>query len=298
MGSAALMVWLWLVPAQADLPAPLPPPVTQPAEAPPADGPLDPTASPKEDTTQPPATPGEPLPQAAPAEAAPAEDKEVPLSRVAWIAAGGGSAGVLAVGAVTALLVAATTVGAAGLLFPAALDANFGVCFCLACGLAPAQLAVLLASGLMAPLVAAPAAYAATRVFGKRRVPLLPLVAAVAIPMAGGLILSTVLAAGCTLGNCFTTAFGSLCFTSFLVDRYDWPQQEAEYYAFRRAAPFIFYGCMGVSQLLLMAAMLGATGLTGAMAAWAATGTGRPGRADDPVTPDWISTPTETPEEL
>lgn len=287
MGAGLVALWLVMlpVPSQEGLPPPVdmaqPGSTTAPEPAAPAQAGQDSAA----------------LPEAPPQAEPPPPSDEVPLSRVAWVTAGGAVGGGLLVGALTALVLLGTTLTVTGALFPAALDAQVGACFCMMCGLWPAQLVVLLAGALVTPLVAAPTAYLAARVLGKRRVPLLPLAAAITIPLAAGLVVATALGVGCSLGNCFATACGSLCFTSVLTNRYDWPQQEAEYYAFRRAAPFIWYGVMGAAHVAILGAMLGATGLSGAMAAWAATGTGRAAQPDDPVTPDWLSV-SETPEEL
>jgi hypothetical protein len=83
-----------------------------------------------------------------------------------------------------------------------------------------------------------------------------------------------------------------LCFASWLINTYDWPGPNAEYYAFRRCAPGLFYGCFIASQACLALELISGHALGALASGVATTLTGRPLEpGEKPLHPDVLTVP-------
>ncbi|MBI5493997.1 MAG: hypothetical protein HY904_03160 [Deltaproteobacteria bacterium] len=278
--------WLMLAVLWAGEEPPVPDaPLVPPPDAVEAPAPLPPEPAPG---TAPLPHEGATLP--APAPVVEQDEDEPPSVARGVVAAVGGGAAALAVLQVTGLTATACT--SAGLLLtllPVALDASPFSCIMVLCGLAPAQCLLLGTLQLAGALVAGPVAYLAARQWGGRRIPLVPVLAAVGVPSVASLAVGAFLSVAGTLANgvCLCVSFG--WFTNYLMTRWGWGQQEAEYYAQRRAGPAVFYGMFVATQLVVLLGLAAGNAAALALLGWVTVAAGRENQPEDPVTPDWLT---------
>jgi len=178
-------------------------------------------------------------------------------------------------------------------MLPALFQGNPLGCACLLCAFLPAQLVALGTAGVAAPLLAAPAAYAAARSKGHRRVPLLPLMVGVAVPTLVGVTLAVVMALAGTVINCGCLCCTYASFLSFLRDQYHWQGDTAEYYILRRISPAVLYVGFGVTEALVFLSMAAGSGMAGALVGFLTLNNGRDARPTDRAAPDLLSSETE-----
>jgi hypothetical protein len=202
------------------------------------------------------------------------------------------SAGALGVLGATGGAVTVTSVAAGGAVMlavlPALFQANPLACACVLCALPAGTLGLLGAAGAASTAIAPPVAQAVAQARGGRRVPLLPLVAATALPMVLGLAGSAgVMLAGTVLnGACLCCSFvGCL---SWMRDRHGWQGAQAEYFILRRVSPAVLYAGVALTGVAVFAAMVGAGAGAAALTGLVAVNHGRPSRDTDRRAPDLL----------
>jgi hypothetical protein len=228
----------------------------------------------------------------APVDTAPAPDvaEPAPEAGVAARWAAGSALGVMTgMGAVTAATLGLASGGLMLALLPALFLGNPLGCACLLGVFLPAQLVVLGANTLLVPWLVAPVAYSAARVKGQRRVPLLPLLAGVAVPSMIGAALAVVMTLVGTVLNCACLCCTYAGFLSFLQDQYHWQGDKAEYYIVRRVSPAVLYAGFAATQVLVLLSMLAGTGMSTAMVGLLTLKSSRESQPGDPWAPDLVA---------
>ena len=204
----------------------------------------------------------------------------VDASERAWLGAlAAGGATCLTFGLVDAVAVGVVAAAAAPILAltaQAGFQADPTACMAVACLVIPMQSAVTVMAGLVGATVAAGSAWLANALVARRRMATVPACVAVAVPTLSVTGLATVLGGVLTCGNCCATTCAPLMFASFLVDRYEWQMVNAEYYAQRRCAPLVFYGCFALTEVALVATVVSGNAVSAALVTGWAGLSGRP----------------------
>jgi len=182
---------------------------------------------------------------------------------------------------------------------PSSQNADGLACLGMMCVVGPLQ-GVLLAGATAAGLVAGPvASWGFTSVALRKRVAVLPGWLLMHLPAVPMLAVAAAVQWVLQFGGCFCSVCGSLCFSSFLVSVYDWPGQNAEFYALRRCGPPIFFGCFFITQALVGSVSLTGSALAALVAGLWAMGTGRMMNTEETgpyLDPVWV--PDEQEEDL